>query len=162
MVDIVKKIQEANLPIGAKLYSISNGEVEYGGIRTGIGESYTTPFVYCKTRFNEGKLFDKFGRIVSFETYKTNDNAICDLYPYKLSDIENTIYKESMWEELPELSINMLERLKEIAEPAPSDWKEHAKWRQENRYRCIQEFLLEQGAYYPLSRTERCGFKSLF
>lgn len=134
MVDIIKKIQEAKLPIGAKFYSISNGEVEYRGIRTGNGESYTTPFIYCKTRFNEGKLFDKFGRIVNLETYKANDNAMCDLYPYKLSDIENTIYKESMWKELPEISIDMLERLKEIAEPAPSDWKEHAKWRQENRY----------------------------
>ena len=26
------------------------------------------------------------------------------------------------------------DKIQEISEPAPSDWREHAKWRQENRY----------------------------
>lgn len=153
MVDIIKKIQESNLPVGAKLFSISNGEVEYRGIRTGNGESYTTPFIYCKTRFNEGKLFDKFGRVVNFETYEANDNAICDLYPLKL-DEEYLTYSDRMWEELPELSIDMLERLKKISEPAPSDWREHAKWRQENRYWTRYSGLI---ALYLLIQHEGLG-----
>lgn len=48
----------------------------------------------------------------------------------------------------------MLERLKEIAEPAPSDWKEHAKWRQENRYWTRYSGLI---ALYLLIQHEGLG-----
>lgn len=39
-----------------------------------------------------------------------------------------------MCDKFPESDQKILEKLKEISEPAPSDWREKAKWRQENRY----------------------------
>jgi hypothetical protein len=52
-----------------------------------------------------------------------------------------------MQNELLESGSKTLRKLKEISEPAPSDWREHAKWRQENRYwtrysGCIALYLL--------------------
>jgi len=75
-----------------------------------------------------------------------------------------------MWKELPEISINMIERLKEIAEPAPSDWRENAKWRQENRYwtrysGCIALYLLMNhgscGVHNYIKETLNCDDKTV-
>ena len=75
MVDIIKILQEADIPVGAKFFSLAYGEVEFKGFRfERVKDDGVQLLIRCVTIRDEELLYDKFGRFVNhtMEPYSTS------------------------------------------------------------------------------------------
>lgn len=143
MVNILKKLQEANISIGTELYSLTHGKVTYNGTKREYSNEGMN--IVCKTKYGNEIYYDWFGKIINTKTYTVPLNAVCDLYPHEIGPKENYLYNEDMWNDFPSFNTKQ-EKLEETIPQLQSGFEEENKyWLMFSRFLALYLFINKGG-----------------